>query len=469
MPSDWLSGHFSGYVHGTDVPLLRGIARRHSITWHGGRVEGARPIDGPRQDSADALNCGRIHSVWVEIPAKDGGNSVWYETALEDVRLHNWSYRLATDNHGTSVTWIEGEIEARVPSPRPVNDEQLLPPVQDVVRPMPTAPVPVAAPVVLSGLGAPVIAAQRAGCAHSGCLLPLLLSCGIFGLAFGWFDWRPSLFALLMLALFAFLPRLWVGVALPGCALGMGATLGFGILAWLAIPLIWSLFSHGCSDIGIGTWLLLALALVLVSFARPMAARIVGGVLFLLCVFLVWRAWGGCSRSTADVARDWVEERTTHDAVAEGAVLAVRREGGERRLTLDDALEQSWPRMSNCEQPIHLSTDFLFDTDSAVIASRAEPQMRKLATLIRRAVGASVEIDGHADQRGLDQHNQDLSLRRADAVRRWLVDHRVLPRTRIDVHGYGATRPIVQVGDTSLALRYNRRVEVVLHCDEGTP
>ena len=52
-----------------------------------------------------------------------------------------------------------------------------------------------------------------------------------------------------------------------------------------------------------------------------------------------------------------------------------------------------------------------------------------------------VEIQGHADERGDDAHNLDLTERRAASVRRALEERNVLP-SKLKSHGYGETKPI---------------------------
>jgi outer membrane protein OmpA-like peptidoglycan-associated protein len=71
-----------------------------------------------------------------------------------------------------------------------------------------------------------------------------------------------------------------------------------------------------------------------------------------------------------------------------------------------------------------------------------------------------VVILGHADQRGPEALNQELSLRRARAVLEWLVRHGI-SRRRLEARGAGSDRAIVQ-GDTAEELAPNRRVELYI-------
>ncbi len=69
-------------------------------------------------------------------------------------------------------------------------------------------------------------------------------------------------------------------------------------------------------------------------------------------------------------------------------------------------------------------------------------------------------VSGHADARGSDSYNMDLSQRRALAVSNYLASQGVSP-SRLNAIGYGESRPI---GDNSTAdgQRLNRRVEIVI-------
>src|SRR5581483_10405906 len=94
--------------------------------------------------------------------------------------------------------------------------------------------------------------------------------------------------------------------------------------------------------------------------------------------------------------------------------------------------------------------------------------MRKLyplATLLKDQPGRGIIIEGYTDSTGDPKHNQELSERRAQTVRDFLVSAGVDPR-RISVHGYGEARPVAS-NDTERGRRENRRVEIVVARDNG--
>jgi OmpA-OmpF porin, OOP family len=71
-----------------------------------------------------------------------------------------------------------------------------------------------------------------------------------------------------------------------------------------------------------------------------------------------------------------------------------------------------------------------------------------------------VQIEGHTDSIGSDSYNRRLSEKRADSVKRYLIQHFPIPSDRLVVRGFGKSNPIAS-NDTSEGRDKNRRVEVV--------
>ena len=68
-----------------------------------------------------------------------------------------------------------------------------------------------------------------------------------------------------------------------------------------------------------------------------------------------------------------------------------------------------------------------------------------------------VRIEGHTDDRGRDDRNLDLSVRRARSVRRWLIEHGI-EASRLEAWGCGEQHP-VEPNTTADGRQANRRVE----------
>jgi peptidoglycan-associated lipoprotein len=98
-----------------------------------------------------------------------------------------------------------------------------------------------------------------------------------------------------------------------------------------------------------------------------------------------------------------------------------------------------------------------FDFDSSVLRPDATATLRKNADALRAASDATVTLEGHCDERGSEEYNLALGERRAEAVRKYLVDLGV-PGSRLRVVSFGEAKPAV-MGHDEAAWKWNRRVE----------
>ena len=101
-----------------------------------------------------------------------------------------------------------------------------------------------------------------------------------------------------------------------------------------------------------------------------------------------------------------------------------------------------------------------FDTDSDVILPASHASLREIARALRGELADMVlVVAGHTDDDGSHDYNLLLALRRAQAVRRFLVDEGVDGR-RLRVETYGKTRPVADNAGPAGKAR-NRRVEFI--------
>jgi outer membrane protein OmpA-like peptidoglycan-associated protein len=109
--------------------------------------------------------------------------------------------------------------------------------------------------------------------------------------------------------------------------------------------------------------------------------------------------------------------------------------------------------------------DVLFDTNKATLNPGAGRKLDELAQFLNEHPDRRVQIDGFTDSTGSDAYNEDLSQRRADAVKQALVMRGTTP-SRIGTEGYGKAYPVAS-NNESAGRQLNRRVEVVIGKDNG--
>ncbi len=114
---------------------------------------------------------------------------------------------------------------------------------------------------------------------------------------------------------------------------------------------------------------------------------------------------------------------------------------------------------------VQMQGDILFDTGSAVLKPEAVDQVSKVGDVIAKYADDRVRVEGHTDSTGGARQNEELSLRRADAVKRVLTSRGVQDK-QILVLGLGETKPVADNG-TAAGRAKNRRVE--LHIDVPNP
>ena len=98
-----------------------------------------------------------------------------------------------------------------------------------------------------------------------------------------------------------------------------------------------------------------------------------------------------------------------------------------------------------------------FDYDSSEIRSDARSALRQNADKLNAGNIGVVTVEGHCDERGSTEYNLALGERRANAVKRYLVDLGV-PGNNLRTVSFGEERPAVQGHDES-AWKYNRRAD----------
>lgn len=101
-----------------------------------------------------------------------------------------------------------------------------------------------------------------------------------------------------------------------------------------------------------------------------------------------------------------------------------------------------------------------FDSGSDRIRPESTPTLKEIGQMLTEHADLRLLIEGHTDSQGDDASNQDLSERRASAVRGYLVNEYKIADNRLDAKGFGESKP-VSSNDTAEGRQNNRRVELV--------
>jgi outer membrane protein OmpA-like peptidoglycan-associated protein len=100
-----------------------------------------------------------------------------------------------------------------------------------------------------------------------------------------------------------------------------------------------------------------------------------------------------------------------------------------------------------------------FDFDKATLRPAGKEKLDHVVRVMHENPNLRVSADGYTDSIGSDAHNEQLSKRRAEAVRQYLVEKGV-DASRIAVRGLGKTNPVAS-NATAKGRAENRRVEIV--------
>lgn len=118
------------------------------------------------------------------------------------------------------------------------------------------------------------------------------------------------------------------------------------------------------------------------------------------------------------------------------------------------------PKFSEAVEEKAISLQILFEYDSAILTESAKNQLAPIgrALLSGELKNLKFKIEGHTDIIGSDQYNIDLSKRRADAVKQYLVDRYGIAPSLLAIEGKGKQGLADPANPTS---EVNRRVRIV--------
>jgi len=136
--------------------------------------------------------------------------------------------------------------------------------------------------------------------------------------------------------------------------------------------------------------------------------------------------------------------------------------GGSKPAPVVAAVAEPMPEpVAAPEEPMELvrvELDVKFDFDKANVKEESYGDIKNLADFMKQYPQTTTVVEGHTDSKGSDAYNQNLSERRASAVRDVLVNQYGVDASRVNAAGYGESRPVAD-NATDAGRAVNRRVE----------
>lgn len=166
------------------------------------------------------------------------------------------------------------------------------------------------------------------------------------------------------------------------------------------------------------------------------------------------------SEAETRVARKNAESLKEEVTRTRDEVTRIREERNQEMNRLQEALSRiADTRRTALGLVMNLGSDTInFDFDRANLRPENKELLSRIVGVLLTSSGYRVQIFGHTDDIGTAEYNQNLSLRRAEAVRDYLAEAGLDPSI-ITVKGFGKSSPLLE-GKSSEARAKNRRVEI---------
>jgi len=166
----------------------------------------------------------------------------------------------------------------------------------------------------------------------------------------------------------------------------------------------------------------------------------------------------------AEVRRQAIIDRVRAEQDAADAQKRLAQVQAQKKRQLD-RLERTLGKIAETRRTalgmvMNLGDSIEFDFNKAKLRPENKEILSRIAGVLLTAEDVGIQVYGHTDDVGTAEYNQELSERRAEAVRQYLVDAGVDPNI-IQSKGFGKSAPLVEGTDPESRQR-NRRVEIAI-------
>ena len=184
----------------------------------------------------------------------------------------------------------------------------------------------------------------------------------------------------------------------------------------------------------------------------------------LACVGVI--ALGACHRSPPPAAAPAPSAPTTSNADSLRADSIARAEAAQRdaaaRAAREDSIRRANAAAQAAEEEVRgmLSAAVHFELDQSDLSAENRALLDRKATILAKNRGLRIRVEGNADDRGSDEYNLALGMRRAAETKRYLVQKGV-SEAQLETISNGEERPVCQDEGEGCWSR-NRRAEFTI-------
>ncbi len=183
----------------------------------------------------------------------------------------------------------------------------------------------------------------------------------------------------------------------------------------------------------------------------------------------------GANYQTRDTAYVATRKAQLAEAEANAALAAKEKARLQKELQVAQSQRQERLRVSDAARALSavgtvteeergtvlmLGGNILFASGQYNLREDSLSKLNVVAVTLKTMTGRTFLIEGHADSTGKAAFNQQLSMKRAGAVREYLIGQG-LPPAQVKAVGYGKDKPLAP-NDTAEGRAKNRRVEIVV-------